>query len=309
MCKISLFQYPGVNLSWIHIQDTNKVSNLFSYVFLCSVFLNMSQVSVTTITITPPVTVVHPSASPIIRTVTVAVTSLGLPIVSTWCGSAATVDPAEHSEGFCWAHHYAAATATSVPDTFSDICQLYHGSSSGKFFIESRASHWFICYMLVSGMVCFSFPCCCNIHQSGLNPCSLYHHSPHSIPLVDICVSWLWSMAHARSALSGCSFHCFEWGNFMLLIQLSPAIQSIGGHTTLGAWQRFLIHLLSLHGGEGSSFPGCVLPDRIVNTKSVVGIKPGDSGGVIGYQVDEFTHTQVSWVLHSTITHLSWFHG
>ena len=39
----------------------------------------------------------------------------------------------------------------------------------------------------------------------------------------------------------------------------------------------------------GSSLPGCVPPDNMVNFKSVVGIKPGDSGVVIGYQVNEFT--------------------
>ena len=29
----------------------------------------------------------------------------------------------------------------------------------------------------------------------------------------------------------------------------------------------------------------------MVNTKSLVGVKPGYSGVVTGYQVDEFTHT------------------
>ena len=45
----------------------------------------------------------------------------------------------------------------------------------------------------------------------------------------------------------------------------------------------------SLHDGEGSSFPGLVPSDDTVN--SVMGVEPGDSGGVIGYQVDKFTHT------------------
>ena len=47
----------------------------------------------------------------------------------------------------------------------------------------------------------------------------------------------------------------------------------------------------SLHDGEGSSFPGLVPSDDAVNSESVMGIKPGDSSVVIGYQVDEFTHT------------------
>ena len=46
-----------------------------------------------------------------------------------------------------------------------------------------------------------------------------------------------------------------------------------------------------MHGREWSSSPGLVLSDDTVDSESVVGIKPGDSGVVIGYQVDEFTHT------------------
>ena len=48
----------------------------------------------------------------------------------------------------------------------------------------------------------------------------------------------------------------------------------------------------SPHGGEGSSFSGCVPPDGMANSQSVVDIKPSDSGVVIGYQVDECTHTR-----------------
>ena len=47
----------------------------------------------------------------------------------------------------------------------------------------------------------------------------------------------------------------------------------------------------SPHGGEGSSFPGLVPSNDTVNSESVVGIQPGDSGVVIEYQADEFTHT------------------
>ena len=38
-------------------------------------------------------------------------------------------------------------------------------------------------------------------------------------------------------------------------------------------------------------FPGLVPSDDAVDSDSVMGIKPGDSGVVIGYQVDEFTCT------------------
>ena len=57
-----------------------------------------------------------------------------------------------------------------------------------------------------------------------------------------------------------------------------------------GLAESHLISVLSLHVGEGS-FSGSVSPDDTVNSESVVGIEPGDSGVVIGYQVDEFTHS------------------
>ena len=81
------------------------------------------------------------------------------------------------------------------------------------------------------------------------------------------------------------------------------------GHTALGAWQNPPIPPPSLHGGEGSSFAGLVPPDDMVNSESVVSIKPGDSGVVIGYQVDEFNHTwSLGWfVAHSHI--YPWFTG
>ena len=46
-----------------------------------------------------------------------------------------------------------------------------------------------------------------------------------------------------------------------------------------------------LHRRKRSSFPAFVLYSDMVNFDSLVGIKPGKSEVVIGYQVDEFTHT------------------
>ena len=63
------------------------------------------------------------------------------------------------------------------------------------------------------------------------------------------------------------------------------------GYTALEAWQSHLISPPSLHGEEGSSFQGLVHSHDIVDSESVVGIKPGVSGVVIWYQVDEFTCT------------------
>ena len=54
-----------------------------------------------------------------------------------------------------------------------------------------------------------------------------------------------------------------------------------------------------LHGGKGSCFQSLVPSSDMVHSESAVGIKPGDSGVVIGYQVDEFTCT---WSAHWFVT-------
>ena len=63
------------------------------------------------------------------------------------------------------------------------------------------------------------------------------------------------------------------------------------------------IPLPSLHGEEGSSSTGLDSSNDTVDSESVMGIKPGVSGAVIRYQVDEFTHTwSAEWfVVHSHI--------
>ena len=64
-----------------------------------------------------------------------------------------------------------------------------------------------------------------------------------------------------------------------------------GTYSFGGLAESHPIPLPSLHSGEGSSFPALVPSDDMVNSESVMGIKPSDSGVVIGYQVDGFTHT------------------
>ena len=65
----------------------------------------------------------------------------------------------------------------------------------------------------------------------------------------------------------------------------------------------------SLHGGVWSPVPGLVLSDDTVDSESVVDIKPGHSGVVIGYQVDEFPHIwSVEWFV-APFPHLFWVHG
>ena len=61
---------------------------------------------------------------------------------------------------------------------------------------------------------------------------------------------------------------------------------------SFGGWaESHLIHPPSLHDREWSSFPGSAQPNDTVSSKSVVGVKPGNSDVVIRYQIDEFTYT------------------
>ena len=91
-------------------------------------------------------------------------------------------------------------------------------------------------------------------------------------------------------------------GSLMLLNQLCPSHHYfIVGHTVLGDMaESHPIFPPSLHGGEGSSFPGLVPSSDMVDSESVVSIELGDSGVVIGYQVDEFTHT---WSAEQFVAH------
>ena len=81
----------------------------------------------------------------------------------------------------------------------------------------------------------------------------------------------------------------------------SAVPQPIGGIYSLGSpIESHLIPLPSLQDGEGSSFPGLVPSDDVVDPNSVMGVKPGDSGRVIGYQVGEFTPT---WLAEQFVAH------
>ena len=72
----------------------------------------------------------------------------------------------------------------------------------------------------------------------------------------------------------------------------SAVPQPFGGAYSLGSSvESHLIPLPSLHDGKGSSFPGLVPSEDAVDSESVMGVKPGDSSVVIGYQIDEFTCT------------------
>ena len=90
-------------------------------------------------------------------------------------------------------------------------------------------------------------------------------------------------------------------GSLLLLSQMSSSHSNyMMGHTAFGTWQSLLTPLPSLHGGEASSFPGLVPSSDTVNSESVVGIKPGDSGVLNGYHIDYFTHT---WSAEQSVAH------
>ena len=82
-------------------------------------------------------------------------------------------------------------------------------------------------------------------------------------------------------------------GNLKLLNQLSssqPLNPYCDAYSLWGSVESHLI-LPPLIQCWGFSLPGFVPPDVLVISESVVGIKPGDSCVVIGYQDDDFTHT------------------
>ena len=82
-------------------------------------------------------------------------------------------------------------------------------------------------------------------------------------------------------------------GTFILLSQaadLQLFQQYAGAHSLGGLAESHSIPSPSIHVSEGYSFLGLILPDDTVDSESVVGMKPGDLGLVIGYQVDEFAH-------------------
>ena len=76
-----------------------------------------------------------------------------------------------------------------------------------------------------------------------------------------------------------------------------------GAYSLGGSAESHSIPPPSLHDGEGSSFPGLMPSGDTVNSESVMGIKPGDSSMVIGYQVDDLSCTwSAEWfVAHSHI--------
>ena len=80
---------------------------------------------------------------------------------------------------------------------------------------------------------------------------------------------------------------CIEWLLPLLSAVSQPSLLYGGVYSLGGSAESHLIPPPSLQDGEGSSLPGLVPSDATVKSESVMGIKPGDSSVVIGYQVDE----------------------
>ena len=174
--------------------------------FLCSVFQVISEATETTDTSTPPVTVVCCNASSTSANVMMGPTSMGLPTLG------------QHDLILLPQFILRDTTTTSVPDTISGLCQLWHGFSTGKYLFQSQVSHQFIfhtysiyvgvcygVYFLLSG----SLVAALFTNRDSTNwVCITISHQ--SICLAGICTSWCRFVAHARSAVSGYSSHSLE---------------------------------------------------------------------------------------------------
>ena len=263
----------------------------------------MSQVTVTTTT--PPVTVVYSRATLITMTVMLAVTSehqmtLGqhdvvllpqLILKHTVRGSGGHTTMLQQQKPLCQMPSQTYANYAIGPLQVSFSFRFEPPTDS-------------IYHMLVSVMVfAFHFQIPVSLKCSLMEALLLGFAPSHllNIPLASIYVSRWWSVIHTRSTLSGCSSHYFEWGRASYcLFSCHPAIPSI--------WLGIQLRGLGRESPNPPAFPtwwrallypDSALPDDMVSSESVVGIKLGNSGVVIEYQVDKLTCT---WLAEHFIT-------
>ena len=143
------------------------------------------------------------------------------------------------------------------------------------------ASHWFICHMLVSVML-FAF--CFQVSMSL--PCSLMGLK-------------CWGLQHSKHLEYTLAGTCYSF-------RCSPAIPSVWWGMQFGCSAESHDPSAFPTWQEGSSFPGSVAPPDRIGTKSLVGIKPGDSYVVIRYQVAELLTPGCKSA--SLLNHFFWFH-
>ena len=181
----------------------------------------------------------------------------------------------------------------------SGLCQLCHGSSTGRFLFQSGASHHFVfvyvwCHVLVYAF-CFQVPCCMlyspmwpqPLGFAPLQPFGAYPWQAYAQPGDGHQPTWCMNRVVAPStALSG--------GSLPLLNRLSSSHSNyMVEHTAFGAWQR-VTHItppsLTWWGGVFSSKFGSIQWHRQLwicgwALNQVILVM------MIRYQVDEFTHT------------------
>ena len=160
-----------------------------------------------------------------------------------------------------------ATAATSIFNASSSLCQLCHGFSTGRFLFQSWASHSFVYYMFrVCSGVCFllsgaMLDVIFTPGDSTIGVCTIA--TPWSLPMAGICATWWWSSGLTRYAQSGCSLHYIESGEPCVTESAVPK----PSHLYVGAYsfgclaESHPIPLPSLHGREGSSFPGLIPSD------------------------------------------------
>ena len=126
------------------------------------------------------------------------------------------------------------------------------------------------------------------------------------IPMAGICASWCQYVAHM-------GVHCFsQYLNWRMpdttQTAVPLAIQLIKCYIQLLGLNRVTGYLSLPYMWEEVFFPGLVPPTDMVNSKYVVGVKPGDFRVVTGYQVDKSSHTWLAECFVCLITHFSQVH-
>ena len=171
--------------------------------------------TVTTTSTNPPVTIVCSRALLITMTVTMAPTSVGLATLGQhdvilppqWIirdtmrglSGLATIPQYNNLSPRCLLRH--------MPLMPWDLLRWILSFQSWALLPIHYFVYWCFLWCLFSA---FKFPCGCHAQGSTVRVCNAT--TLWSIPLADKCTTWWWSVVQASSALSGCSLHCFEWG-------------------------------------------------------------------------------------------------
>ena len=266
----------------------------------------MSQVSTTTaMTTTPPVTVVSPGMSSL-SSVTVAPSLMGLPTMLGQHDVALLPPLTPRCSGGVLGLASVSQQQPPIFNASSGLCQLCHGFARVGFFfrVEPPTILYIIMFGVCSG-VCFllSGALLDAVFTPGAQPLGFAPLQPLGAYLRQAYVQpggghWPAPGMH-RVAAPSTTLSRWEPSTTQSAVP-QPSHLYGGAYSFGGLAESHPICLPSLHSREGSSFPGLVPSNDTVNSESVMGIKPGDFGVVIGYQVDEFTHT---WFAEQFVAH------